>query len=158
MQPKLAIQPRLAWNSRASCLSLPSAGITGMCHHTQLRLISNWRKYRLLRLVKRWKVEVLLLLIVLFYPKMGVEPRASCLLDNCTLPPSPLPRSRGLGHLTSRVFFICLQTAICSSIPQNFQTLGISLSLFWGTGVWTQGLYLEPLHQPYCFCEGVFLR
>jgi hypothetical protein len=25
--------PRVAWNSRSSCLCLPSAGITGMYHH-----------------------------------------------------------------------------------------------------------------------------
>jgi hypothetical protein len=26
---------------------------------------------------------------------------------------------------------------------------------FWGTGAWTQGLYLKPLHQPF-FCDGFF--
>jgi hypothetical protein len=28
-------------------------------------------------------------------------------------------------------------------------------TFFCGTRVWTQGLHLEPLHQPY-FCEGIF--
>jgi hypothetical protein len=29
----------------------------------------------------------------------------------------------------------------------------VSFFFFCGTGAWTQGLHLEPLHQPY-FCEG----
>jgi hypothetical protein len=37
MLPRLGveppIQPKLALNSQASCLSLPSTGITGACHH-----------------------------------------------------------------------------------------------------------------------------
>jgi hypothetical protein len=32
---------------------------------------------------------------------------------------------------------------------------GISFS-FWGTGTWTQSLYLEPLYQPF-FCDAFFL-
>jgi hypothetical protein len=32
---------------------------------------------------------------------------------------------------------------------------GFLVLFFCGTGVWTQGLHFEPLHQPY-FCEGFF--
>jgi hypothetical protein len=34
----LTMQPKLIFtlNSRSSCLSLPRAGITGLCHHAQL--------------------------------------------------------------------------------------------------------------------------
>jgi hypothetical protein len=35
--------------------------------------------------------------------------------------------------------------------------LQIQHFLFFSTGAWTQGLHLEPLHQPY-FCEGLFKR
>jgi hypothetical protein len=30
-------------------------------------------------------------------------------------------------------------------------------NIFWGTGVWTQGLHLESLHKPF-FVMGFFLR
>jgi hypothetical protein len=39
--------PRLALNSRSSCLNLPSAEITDMYHHTQFMPVLQRRKLRL---------------------------------------------------------------------------------------------------------------
>jgi hypothetical protein len=47
---------------------------------------------------------------------------------------------------------------ICWIIPTQWSTKFWNLILFiysFGTGVWTRGLHLEPVHQPY-FCDGFF--
>jgi hypothetical protein len=36
-----------------------------------------------------------------------------------------------------------------------FLTWGLLLKFFWHSGIWTQGLHLEPPHQPF-FCAGFF--
>jgi hypothetical protein len=57
-------------------------------------------------------------------------------------------------------FWLLSQVSSClwfSAVWKLYMRLDVDIFiyLFWGTGAWTQGLHLEPLHQPY-FCEGFF--
>jgi hypothetical protein len=45
--------------------------------------------------------------------------------------------------------------AMTVSIWVSNETEQLFFSFFGGTGAWTQGLHIKPLHQPY-FCEGFF--
>jgi hypothetical protein len=42
LRRSLTMLPNMASNSRFSCLDLPSAGITAVCHHAQLPLYCVW--------------------------------------------------------------------------------------------------------------------
>jgi hypothetical protein len=49
--------------------------------------------------------------------------------------------------------FLALETFILKEIDN----LSFSIYLFCGTCIWTQGLHLEPLHQPFFFLILIFL-
>jgi hypothetical protein len=58
------------------------------------------------------------------------------------------------AHLNFRIITVW-QLLYPSHSPKILFNFLLYFIYFWSTGAWTQGLHLEPLHQP-CFCDAFF--
>jgi hypothetical protein len=55
------------------------------------------------------------------------------------------------------IFWMCYWIQFASMLLRSFASVFIKVivcNFLWGTGAWSQGLHLEPLHQPYFIVEG----